>query len=245
MVGSSQSTAGPNFVLNTIVADVVKEIADQLEKAKDVKAEAQKVLKKIATDHARIVFNGDNYSQEWVDEAAKRGLPNIRSTVESIETIMDKENVDVMKRHGVLTKQELHARTDILLENYSKTLNIEAGATLTIAKRQILPVCIEYCSRLAASASVVSDSGVECKAVRKSLEKVSGLVDKLSDAIESLESAVAKAKGVSKVNLQARSFRDDVVPAMVAVRSAADALEMIVDADIWPLPSYAEMLFLK
>jgi glutamine synthetase len=245
MVGSSQSTSGPNFVLNTIVADVIKEIADQLEKAKDVKAEAQKVLKKIATDHARIVFNGDNYSHEWVEEAEKRGLPNIRSTVESIETIMDKENVDVMKRHGVLTKQELHARTDILLENYSKTINIEAGATLTIAKRQILPVCIEYCTRLAASASVVSESGVECKAVRKSLDKVSVLVDKLSDSIDALESAIAKAKGVSKVNLQARSFRDDVIPAMNAVRSAADALETIVDADIWPLPTYAEMLFLK
>jgi glutamine synthetase len=245
MVGSSQSTSGPSFVLNTIVADVVKEIADQMEKAKDVKAEAQKILKKIATDHARIVFNGDNYSQEWVAEAERRGLPNIRSTVESIETIMDKENVDVMKRHGVLTKQDLHARTDILLENYSKTLNIEAGATLTIARRQILPVCIEYCSRLAASASVVSESGVDCKAVRKSLEKVSGLVDTLSDSIDALESAIAKAKGVSKVNLQARSFRDDVFPAMNAVRAAADALEMVVDADAWPLPTYAEMLFLK
>lgn len=245
MVGSSQSTAGPSFVLTTIVADIVKEIADQLEKAKDVKIEAQKILSRIATEHARIVFNGDNYSAEWVAEAERRGLPNIRSTVESIDTIMDKENVDLMKRHGVLSKQELHARTDILFENYSKTINIEAGATLMIAKRQILPAAIEYCSRLAASAGVVAESGVQCKAVRKSLENVSGLIDELSDAIEALEGAVAKTKQVTKANLHAKAFRDNVVPAMVDVRAAADALERVVDADLWPLPSYAEMLFLK
>jgi glutamine synthetase len=245
MVGSSQSTAGPSFVLNTIVADVVKEIADQLAKAKDIKAEAQKILSKIAKEHARIVFNGDNYSADWVAEAERRGLPNIRSTVESIETIMDKENVELMKRHGVLTKHELHARTDILFENYSKTINIEAGAMLMIAKRQILPAAIEYCSRLAASAGVVSESGIQCKGVRKSLENVSGLVDQLSDAIEALEASVAKTKQVSKANLQAKAFRDNVVPAMVDVRAAADALEGVVEADMWPLPSYAEMLFLK
>lgn len=245
MVGSSQSTAGPNFVLNTIVADVVKEIADQLEKAKDVKGEAQKILKKIATEHVRIVFNGDNYSPDWVTEAEKRGLPNIRSTVESIETIMDKENVEVVKRHGVLSKHELHARTDILLENYSKTINIEAGATLTIAKRQILPVCVEYCGKLAASAGVVSDTGVECGSVRKLLDKTCRLTDKLSDAIEALEAALAKTKSVTKVNLHARAFRDEVVPAMTQVRYAADALECVVDAQMWPLPSYAEMLFIK
>ncbi|MBL7215234.1 MAG: glutamine synthetase III [Phycisphaerae bacterium] len=245
MVGSSQSTAGPNFVLNTIVADVLKEIADELEKSKNVTVDAQKLLKKIAKDHARIIFNGDNYREEWVQEAKKRGLPNIRSTVESIETIMDKEHVDVLKRHNVLSKHELHARTDILLENYSKSINIEAGVTVSIAKRQILPVCVEYCARLAASAGVVADSGVSCKAIQKSLEKAAKCVDELDGAIEALETLLAKAQNIDKPHLQARAFRDDVIPAMQAVRSAADALETIVDADTWPLPTYAEMLFLR
>lgn len=245
MVGSSQSTAGPNFVLNTIVADVLKEIADELEKSKNVTADTQKLLKKIAGEHARVIFNGDNYRDEWVNEAEKRKLPNIRSTVESIETIMDKENVEVLKRHKVLTRQELAARTEILLEGYSKTINIEAGVTLSIAKRQILPVCVEYCARLAASAGVVADSGISCKAVQKSLEKAGILVDELDSAIEALETALAKTRNIDKVHAQSCGFRDDVIPAMLAVRNAADALETIVDAETWPLPTYAEMLFLR
>ncbi|MDH4201667.1 MAG: glutamine synthetase III [Phycisphaerae bacterium] len=245
MVGSSQSTAGPNFVLNTIVAESLKAMADQLEKSKNVVTDAQKLLQKIAKDHSRVIFNGDNYTDEWVVEAKKRGLANIRSTVESLETIMDKENVDVLERHKVLTKHELHARTDILLENYSKSINIEAGVTLSIAKRQILPVCIDYCANLAASVGIIADSGVSNKVVRKSLEKVSGLVEDLDDAIEDLEAAIEKAQKISKAVQQARSYRDDVIPAMAQVRQAADALEMLVDADAWPLPSYAEMLFLR
>jgi glutamine synthetase len=245
MVGSSQSTSGPNFVLNTIVADILMEIADELEKSKNVVADAQKLLKKIAKDHCRIIYNGDNYTEEWVIEAEKRGLPNIRSTVASIETIMDKENVDALKRHNVLSKHELHARTDILFENYSKSINIEANVTLSIARRQILPVCIDYCANLAASAGIIADSGVSNKGVKKSLEKVSGLVDDLDNAIELLEAAIQKAHSMTKVNLQARGYRDDVVPAMAKTRLAADALEALVDADLWPLPSYAEMLFLR
>jgi glutamine synthetase len=221
------------------------EIADELEKSKNVAADAQKLLRKIAKDHTRIIYNGDNYIEEWVVEAEKRGLPNIRSTVASIETIMDKENVDVLKRHNVLSKNELHARTDILLENYSKSINIEANVTLSIAKRQILPVCIDYCANLAASAGIIADAGASNKSVKKSLEKVSGLVNDLDEAVELLEAAIQKAHSMTKVNLQARSYRDDVVPAMAKTRLAADALEALVDADLWPLPSYAEMLFLR
>lgn len=245
MVGSSQSTSGPNFVLNTIVADVLKEMADELEKSENVIADAQKLLKNIVKDHSRIIFNGDNYTEEWVAEAEKRGLPNIRSSVESIESIMDKENVDVLKKHNVLSKNELHARMDILLENYSKSINIEAGATLSIAKRQILPVCIDYCASLAASAGVIADSGAPNKSAKKLLDKVSSLVDDLDSAIESLEAAIEKAQKNSKAIQQARSFRDDVIPPMTKVRLATDALETLVAADLWPLPSYAEMLFLR
>ena len=245
MVGSKQSCAGPNFVINSIVAESLSEIADALEKAKDIRKEAQKILKGIAKNHKRIIFNGDNYAEAWVAEAKKRGLPNIRSTVESLETILEKENVEVFKKHKVLSKQELTARTEILLEGYSANINIEALTMLNIAKRQILPVCVEYCARLAASAGVVAESGVSCQAIGKSLKKGSKLVDELDGAIESLEKALAKTQNIGKTNLQARSYRDDVIPAMAAVRAAADALEEIVDAEIWPLPTYAEMLFLR
>ena len=144
MVGSTQSVAGPNFVLNTIVAESLCQIADQLEKSKDVKAAAQKILQGIAKDHARIIFNGDNYTDEWVVEAEKRGLPNMRSSVEALETIASKGNQDLFSKHGVLTKQELKARAEILLENYVNLINIEALTTLSMAKRQILPACIEF-----------------------------------------------------------------------------------------------------
>ena len=245
MVGSTQSCSGPSFVINTIVADALSEIAGALEKSKDIRKEAQKLLKKIAKDHQRIIFNGDNYADAWVVEAEKRGLPNIRSTVESLETIMEKQNVDLFKKHKILTKQELGARAEILLEGYAASINIEALTTLNIAKRQIMPACVEYSGRIASSLSIITDAGATCGTMQKSLEKVCGLIDDLGQGIEALEAAVDKAQSISKPNTQARSYRDAVIPAMGKVRQAADTLETLVDADLWPLPSYAEMLFLK
>ena len=245
MVGSSQSTSGPCFVLNTMVADVLMEFADVLEKSKDVKVESQKLLKRVATEHVRVIFNGDNYCQDWVQEAERRGLANMRSTVESLDVILNKEHVELFKRHGVLSKHELHARTEILYENYSKTLNIEAGVTLEIAKRQILPACIRYATRLAESVNKLAETGITPAVQKRELEKVNSLIEDLSSAIDALETAVGKAKAVDKAPDKARSFRDDVIPAMAEVRKAADTLETIVDAELWPLPSYAQMLFLR
>ncbi|MHC4236688.1 MAG: glutamine synthetase III family protein [Planctomycetota bacterium] len=245
MVGSTQSCSGPSFVINTIVADALSDIAGALEKSKDIRKEAQKLLKKIAKDHQRVIFNGDNYADAWVVEAEKRGLPNIRSTVESLETIMEKQNVDLFKKHKILTKQELGARTEILLEGYAASINIEALTTLNIAKRQIMPACVEYSGRIASSLSIITDAGATCGTMQKSLEKVCGLIDDLGQGIEALEAAVDKAQSIGKPNTQARSYRDAVIPAMGKVRQAADTLETLVDADLWPLPSYAEMLFLK
>jgi len=245
MVGSSQSTSGPCFVLNTMVADVLKEFADVLEKSKDVKAEVQKLLKRVATEHVRIIFNGDNYCQDWIKEAERRGLPNMRSTVESLDVILNKEHVELFKRHSVLSKHELHARTEILYENYSKTLNIEAGVTLEIAKRQILPACIRYATRLAESVNKLAETGITPAVQKRELEKVNSLIENLSSAIDALETAVGKAKAIDKAPDKARIFRDDVIPAMAEVRKAADTLETIVDAELWPLPSYAQMLFLR
>ena len=245
MVGSTQSTSGPCFVLNTIVADTLCDIADELEKAKDVNAAAQKILSRIAKEHKRIVFNGDNYTDEWVKEAAKRGLPNIISTSASLATITDKENVQLFKKHKVLSRSELFARTEILMEAYSMTINIEAKTMLNMAKRQILPAATACAGRLAADIAAVSAAGVESGAMQVKLQQVIDLVDSLSSGIDDLELAVEKAGAIAKAGKQTEAYRDAVIPAMGDVRAVADELETIVDSDLWPLPTYAEMLFVK
>jgi len=245
MVGSTQSTSGPMFVLNTIVADVLCDMADELEKAKNVKTAAQKILKRIATEHRRVIFNGDNYTDEWIEEAEKRGLANIHSTVGSLETIMDKENVAAFKKHGVLSAAELHARTEILLEAYSMSINIEARTMLNMAKRQIMPACIEYSSVLGKAVGAVSSAGVEAAPQKKLLERVCKLIATMQQDISKLEKAIAKASDMKDATKQARLYRDKVIPSMQALRKTADELETIVDAGVWPIPTYAEMLFVR
>jgi glutamine synthetase len=245
MVGSGQSTAGPMFVLNTIVADAMKEIADELEKSSNVKTAAQKILNKIAKEHRRIIFNGDNYTEEWTKEAEKRGLPNIKSAVESLETIMDEENVKLFVNHKVLSKAELKARTEIMLEAYSMIINIEAKTVLNIAQRQILPVATEYSGKLAKAIERISNAGTNPGTQKKMLDKTCELINELNNSIDELKKAAAAAIGIDNTAKKAENFRDSVVPAMGKVRKAADSLEMIVDAKMWPLPTYAEMLFVK
>ncbi|TSA55726.1 MAG: glutamine synthetase type III, partial [Planctomycetaceae bacterium] len=202
-------------------------------------------LQDIATRHRRIIFNGDNYTDEWVEDAEKRGLPNIRSTVASLETIMDKENVAVFKKHAVLTEAELHARTEIFLEAYSMSINIEAMTMLNIAKRQILPACIEYSSSLGDAVCSVSDAGVDAGPQKELLKDVCGLIAAMKKNISQLEKVAAKAGKIADAIKQARFYRDEVIPAMEALREVADKLESVVDADLWPIPTYADMLFLK
>ena len=245
MVGSSQSISGPSFVLNTIVADALSEIADALEKARDPKAAAQKVLKETATKHKRIIFNGDNYSEDWLLEAADRGLPNIRSTVEALQAIPSREHVSVFSRQGVLSRHELKARTEILLEGYSRQINVEALTMLSMAKRQILPACCEYSGRLGRAVSAVSDAGVAADTQKALLQKVCDGIAKLESRIKTLEEAQAEASDTHEAGKQAAAYRDKVIPAMQTLRVAADDLECLVDATLWPLPSYAEMLFIR
>jgi len=245
MVGSAQSTAGPMFVLNTIVAEILKEIADELEKSSNVKTTAQKILNKIAKEHGRIIYNGDNYTEEWAKEAVKRGLPNIKSTVESLKTIMDDENVQLFVNHKVLSKAELKARTEILLDAYSMSINIEAKTALNMAQRQILPAAIEYSGKLAKAVESISNAGTDPGAQKKSLIKTCELISELNSSIDELKKADAVAIDIDNTTKRAENFRDYVVPAMSNVRKAVDSLEMIVDAKLWPLPTYAEMLFIK
>ena len=245
MVGSTQSTAGPMFVLNTIVADVLSQMADELEKADDVNAATQKILQKIATEHSRIIFNGDNYSGDWVVEAKKRDLANIPSTVESLKTIMDKQNVELFERHKVLTAAELAARTEILLEAYSMNINIEAVTMLQMAKRQILPAALKYSGMLADVVNSVVTAGADAAAHKKLLEETNNLIGALRSGTIALKDAVDKATGVVDVTARAEAYRASVLNAMKYVRDAADKLEMVVDDELWPLPTYAQMLFLK
>ena len=245
MVGSTQSTAGPSFVLNTIVAEVLCEIADELEGAKNIKTTAQTILQKIAAEHERIIFNGDNYTAQWQEQAEKRGLPNIRSTVESLQLALDKEYVEVFEKHKVLSKAELYARIEILLEAYSMTINIEALTMLNMAKRQILPACVKYSEQLARAVTAVTNAGGDAGTQKNMLEKVCALINSLNSSIEALEQAVDKAGKMKDISKRAELYRDLVIEAMALLRKAADELETILDANLWPLPTYAEMLFLK
>ncbi len=242
MVGSSMSPSGANFVLNTIVAECLSQIADELEKSKSVNATCQDILSKIAKDHKRVVFNGNNYSAEWEKEAKKRGLPNLKTTPEAYAMILSKENYAVMEKHGVLTKEELTARTETLYEQYCLALNIEAKTMLYMAKRQILPACIEYSARLADAAKSVGTAG---KTQKELLKTVCKLIDTASAGVVALEKARIAADGIDHADKKADAFLKKVIPVMNKLRESVDALEEIVDASIWPLPTYAEMLLMR
>lgn len=245
MVGSTQSTAGPAFVLNTIVADVLSEIADELEKNGDIKATAQRILQKIAAEHRQILFNGDNYNEEWVEEAKKRALPNTKSTVEALANVMNDEHVNLFERHGVLSRDELRARTQILIEAYSMSINIEAETMLNIASRQIIPAVNKYYKALADTVTSLVTAGAESSTQKKLTERVGRLINSLSGAIKTLEVQAEKTRAIDDVLRRAKNCCDAVIPAMNELRNLADELETIVDVKCWPMPSYAEMLFLK
>ncbi|MFC1735972.1 glutamine synthetase III [Candidatus Hydrogenedentota bacterium] len=243
MPGSALSTAGPNFVLNTIIAESLARFADEMEKAKNVNAAAKKILQRVVKNHNRVVFNGDNYSQEWRDEAAKRGLPNLTNAVDALLTATEKDAVQVLKKHKVLSKHELMARIEVLLEQYSQTINIEALTTLDMVKRQILPAAIDFSTMVATSVVTVNEASGNSDAQTAVLNEVCELTGDLNKGIKALERAVAKASTVDNVKKQAMAYRDEVIPAMTDVRAAVDGLEVVVDAKVWPLATYADMLF--
>jgi glutamine synthetase len=243
MAGSSQSLAGPNYVLNTIVAETLSEMADKLEGAKDLIGSVQTLLQKYAKEHEAIIFNGDNYTEAWVKEAAKRGLPNIRNCVDGIHAMVEPENAKVFIKHGVLTEKEVPARHEILLENYVKVINIEAKTALQMARRQILPHVIRFAGDVASSINAVKAAGATPTAQSKLLKQINAGIAEMSDAIDALAAATAKAADAGHTDEKAAAYRDTVVPAMVELRKVVDGLEVIVGACHWPLPTYAEMLF--
>jgi len=246
MVPSSASISGPNFVLNTIVAEVLSEMADRLEKAEDFNAELHLLLKEIVTNHKRIIFNGNNYSEDWVKEAEKRGLPNIDNTVDATLALIKEKNVKVFEKHGVLNKTELHSRYEIILETYIKTINIEALTMLDMAKRQILPAVIHFTGNIASAITSIKATGlnVDISAQCELLEEVSSLLSQLKNKIADLEKATCEAANFNGDTYDhAVIYRDVVLTKMAELRSVADKLETMVDEKLWPFPTYGQLLF--
>ncbi len=243
MVGSSASIAEPNTALNTIVADTLSNIADRLEKAKDVDAEAQNIVTEIVKKHKRIIFNGNNYSEDWLKEAEKRGLPNIKSMVAAIPTLISEKTIKVYEKQGVLTKAEMHSRYEIFLEAYVKTINIEALTMLDMAKRQILPASLEYTGEVAATLSSLKTVSAKSSAADKLLTDLTSTIDSFGKKIEALEATLAKNGNNNDALKHAEYYRDVVFKAMETLRVDGDKLETMVDAKIWPLPTYADLLF--
>lgn len=246
MVGSSDSIAKPNYTLNIIVAEVLGQIADKLEKAKDFNSEVQSLFKDIVTKHERIIFNGNNYSEEWVIEAEKRGLPNTKSMVEAAKAMIAKKNIKIFEKHGVLTKTELEARYEIMLESYIKNINIEALTMLDMAKKDILPAVIKYITDLAASINAVNATGIKADiSVQAGLLKdTSSAVAEFKKKISELETTLEKGISMHGDSYkQAYFFRYDVFTRMGELRAAGDALESIVGSSYWPMPTYGDLLF--
>lgn len=245
MVGSSQSTAGPMFVLNTIVADVLCQIADELEQAKDVRAATEAILQTIARQHRRIIFDGDNYAPQWLQEAQRRGLPNIPSAVDAIQVMTEQEHIDLFERHRVLTRSELLARAQILLENYARTIQIEAKTMLTMVNRQILPAVMNFAADVARSLQQVSQAGAKAQAQRLLLDRLDELIGQFYLHTGQLEQAIESVGQLDENLVKAQACRDRLLPAMEQLRKIADQLEQICDARLWPLPTYYQMLFMR
>ena len=244
MVGSQDSIAQPNVVLNTIVAEAFAEVCDVLEKADDFDMAVHDLIKEYATEHQRIVFKGNGYSDEWVAEAERRGLPNIRSMVDAIPALNTEKSVKLFEKFKVFTKAELDSRVEIEYETYSKEINIEARAAIDIATKQIIPAVIKYTTVLAESiTSVKAACGADVSAQTEILTQVSSLLADSKKALAKLQEVTEKAAEMEEGRDQAVYYRDEVKTAMDELRAPIDKLEMLVDKSMWPMPSYGDLLF--
>ncbi|HIT95378.1 MAG TPA: glutamine synthetase III [Candidatus Faecivivens stercoripullorum] len=243
--GSNMNLSDVNTVLNTAVAKELREFADALESAEDFESEAMALVKKTVKEHKRIIFNGNGYSEEWPVEAEKRGLHNLRSTVDALPTMMDEKNLRLMNDFGVMSPAEMNARYEVSLENYSKVLNIEALTMLEMANQQIVPAIIDYENQLASTIAVKQtvSNKISCNAEVHQLETLAGCADIISEAINDLRIARKAAKNDPDPLASARAFHDVVIPIMDKLRAAADHAEQVCGEDFWPLPTYTQMLW--
>ena len=245
MVGSSMSIADCNVMINTIVAETLSRMAERLEKAADINEECRQIIRDVMREHKRIIFNGNNYSEEWRKEAEARGLPNIKDAVEAANALISQKNIDLFHRHAVFSRKELESRYEIHLESYSKTVNIEANTMIEMTRRQIIPAVVKYAKFLSETLVSLKDTGL---AVDITLE--AGLLKDVSAASAALRTALAKLEKVQEKGAQlphgwekAVYYRDKVLPAMEALRTPADTLEVLLGKDFWPMPTYTDLMF--
>ena len=243
MVGSRDSIANPNIVLNTIVAEAFADACDILEKADDFDLAVHDLIKEYLTDNQRIIFNGNGYSDEWVAEAERRGLPNIKSMVDAIPAITTDKSIKLFERFSVFTKAELESRAEIQYEAYAKAINIEARTMIDMASKQFLPAFIKYTKTLADTVLAVKEAGVDAAVQTEALKEVSALMAETKAALDVLVKVTDEAAAKEEGEVQANFYHSDVVPAMEALRAPVDKLEMIVDKEAWPMPSYGDLIF--
>lgn len=245
MVGSSDSISSPNVVLNTITAEAFREAADILEKAEDFDTAVHDMIKEQLAAHRRVIFNGNGYSDAWVEEAERRGLPNIKSMVEAIPALTSDASVKMFEEFKVFTKAELESRVEIEYEAYSKAINIEAKTMLDMAGKQIIPAAVKYATMLADSLGKVKAAcpAADTSVQEELLTEASAYLSDMKVALAALADAVEQTAAIEGNKEQATAFHDVVVPAMAALRAPADKLEMIVDKDLWPMPSYGDLIF--
>ena len=243
MVGSRDSIANPNIVLNTIVAEAFADACDILEKADDFDLAVHDLIKEYLTENQRIIFNGNGYSDAWVAEAERRGLPNIKSMVEAIPAITTEKAVELFERFNVFTKAELESRAEIQYEAYAKAINIEARTMIDMASKQFLPAFIKYTKTLADTINAVKAAGVDATVQTEALKEVSALMAETKVALDRLVKVTGEAAAKEEGEVQATYYHTEVVPAMDALRTPVDKLEMIVDKEAWPMPSYGDLMF--
>ena len=244
MVGSRDSVASPNIVLNTIVAEAFRDACDVLEKAENKEEAVHDLIKKNLSEHQRIIFNGNGYSEEWVQEAERRGLPNIGCMVDAIPALTTEKAIRLFGEFKVFTKSELESRAEVKYENYAKTINIEAKTMIDMASKQIIPAVIKYATSLANSINTIAAAGVSEVTVQKELlEETSTLLKETQEALKHLMVTEDKAFAMPDGMEQAKFYHESVVPAMEALRAPVDRLEMIVDKEMWPMPSYGDLMF--
>ncbi|MBO1309421.1 MULTISPECIES: glutamine synthetase III [Faecalibacterium] len=245
MPGSAENLSDANTILNTAVAKELKGYADELEGAEDFTSAAIALIKRTIRDHRRVIFNGNGYTAEWEEEAARRGLPNKKNTPASLPALIDPKNIQLMEDFGVLTKIEMESRYEVEMEHYSKIINIEALTMLEMARKQLLPAINAYMSEVAntAASKLAVSEAISVRSETKTLTRLSTDADAMSDAIDALQAAVDTAEAMTDESAKAVSFHDDVLPKMDALRAAADDAETICGEDYWPLPSYSKMLY--
>lgn len=243
MVASSASISGSNVVMNTIVAEALDEIATRLEKTKNRSKEIEAIVKEAVNKHGRIIFNGNNYDPAWEAEAKKRGLPNIKSTVAALDSMNSPEAVRLFGKYKIFSKRELHSRHEIYMEHYAKQINIEALTAINMAKKLYVPAVVSQVYQLADSIAKLDALNVKTKTQKELLSKLSVHLDSANEKLAKLEKLTEKAQGIAKAPKQAAAYRDEVIPTMNSLREDIDALEDLMPKNLWPVPSYADMLF--